>query len=499
MLIAVDKLVDFKSSAVQHGRLERALEYRAAIYPVLEQLLDPQNKSIEAQALQRDFERLASPQLKSAAELYSAKRAKAQLLSAYIDKLMHNPAKYGLSFMQPPSQQDKLWARTLLVYDFIYYGPVTMLAIVKILAAEEDLRLNPMAQLMQDIAASYQVNEIRVNKATDVFFESGSKIFTWPVPFLSDGQLQLIIERMISESNLLYNAAISINASQPIADFEHPCGYIRGAAVIAPAAEHPFLTLRLHPELPYTLDQLMGFAMFSEEIRDFLKACQLAGTTIVIAGTMGSGKTTLLSALAEHWPSTGRKATIEDTPELRPNIADLVKMRTIDYDRDELRNIDVARLTKACKRHSVRYVVLSEARDYSAWEILQLSQAILGSLMTFHYTIRGSRHLVDQALNALVALCRQHPLAPDADDLKHQIASMVQILILIEQDPVDAVRRIVKIYQLQGYDELNGGHFKAIELFSYDAKQARFKLENSSKDFEEYLRSKGVNYVFARS
>jgi|GEM_PF-366767 len=499
MLIASEQLLDFKATAVQHGRLERALEYRAQLYPVLETILDPQNKSIDAQSLQRDFERLGSSQAKTVLELYRSKRAKAELLSGFIDKLLLLPSKYALSFAQPPSQQDKLWTKTLLIYDLIYYGPVTMLAIAKILAAEEDLRANPMAQLLMDIAGSYSVNEIRANKARDLFFETGSKIHSWPVPFLNDKQLELIIDRMISESNLLYGAAVSLNASQPIADFEHPCGYIRGAAVISPASEHPFLTLRLHPESPYTLDQLISFGMLSEEIAGFLKACQQAGTTIVIAGTMGSGKTTLLSALAEHWPESGRKATIEDTPELRPNISDLVKMRTIEYDREELRNIDVARLTKACKRHSVRYVVLSEARDYSAWEILQLSQAILGSLMTFHYTLRGSKHLVDQALSALVALCKQHPLAPDGDDLKHQIASMVQILVLIEQDPIDNIRRVVRVYHVQGFDELNGGHFKAIELFSYDPSTAKFRLENSSKEFEEYLRSKGVNYVFART
>ncbi len=496
MLIEVNHPIEFKTNPNQRGRLERALQYRAQIYPLIEQILDPQNKSLEAQSLQKEFQRTVDTEALSIKEFYDLKRRKAAILGSYIDKVLQNPALY---FSTPPSQQDKQWTKLLLIYDLLYYGPITILALAKFLALDEDLRANPMAQLLLDIASDYKVNEIRVNKAEDIFFETANRVLNWPVPFLSDKQLQLVIERMISESNLLFNAAITLNASQPIADFEHPCGYIRGAAMITPAAEHPFLTLRLHPESPYTLDQLMQFGMFDERLRNFLLACQQAGTTIVIAGTMGSGKTTLLSALAEHWPKQGRKATIEDTPELRPRIADLVKMRTIDYDREGLRNIDVARLTKACKRHSVRYVVLSEARDYSAWEILQLSQSILGSLMTFHYTLRGGKHLVDQALNALVALCKQHPLAPAGDDLKHQIASIVQILILIEQDPIDNLRRIVRIYNVTGYDELNGGHFKATELFAYDASSKSFALRNCSREFEEYLKTKGVDYVFSRT
>ncbi len=316
MLIEVDNLVQFKSPLSQQGRLARALQYRAQIYPLLEEILDPQNKSLEAQSLQRDFEKAGSRDALSVREFYKAKRDKAQALAIFIDKILNNHSRYGLNFSAPPSQQDKSWTKLLLIYDLLYYGPVTVLALAKLLAEEEDLRANPMAQLLMDISQTYKVNEIRVNKATDIFFESGSKIFPWPVPFLSDKQLQLVIERMISESNLLYNAAISLNASSPIADFEHPCGYIRGAAVLPPAAEHPFLTLRLHPESPYTLDQLLQFGMLDAGIKDFLLACQQAGTTIVIAGTMGSGKTTLLSALAEHWPAQGRKATIEDTPEL---------------------------------------------------------------------------------------------------------------------------------------------------------------------------------------
>jgi len=170
-------------------------------------------------------------------------------------------------------------------------------------------------------------------------------------------------------------------------------------------------------------------------------------------------------------------------------------MRTIEYERDDLKNIDVTRLTKACKRHSVRYVVLSEARDGAAWEILQLSQAILGTLLTFHYTLRSNKYLVDQALNTLVALCKQHPLAPAGDDIKYLIADMVQILILVEQSPLDNLRRLIKIYYITGFDSMNGGHFKSVELFSFDETNGFHKV-NVCSEFEDYLSLKGVAYKF---
>lgn len=490
-----------KQEEARDGRLERALIYRKVLHPVIEEHLDPQSQRSEAIRLQRELDECVESGLKNTVEnLYYAKHKKSQVLSKFIDTIFQNPESFDVSFSSPPSVSDKHWANILLIHDIMYYGPTTPLYMGRIFKKHQDLSDDPIFNMVKDMTFGQVITEIRVNNTRDIYFESGNKILKWKVPFLSEKQLFAVVERMISESNILNNSSISLNISSPIADFEHPCGYIRGAGVIPPAAETPFVTLRVHPDAPYTLEQLMEFGMLSQDMADFLIAAQKAGTTIAIAGTMGSGKTTILSALSEYWPDKGRKATIEDTPELRPRITDLVKMRTIEYDRDDVTNIDVTRLTKACKRHSVRYVVLSEARDSSAWEILQLSQAILGCLMTFHYTVRGNRFLVDQALNTLVSLCKQHPLVPEGEDVKHQIASMVQILLLIEQDPIDNVRRTIKVFYITGYDEMNGGHFKYTELFEYskDPENPGYRMVNSCPEFEEYMTMKGVDYKFKR-
>lgn len=491
-----DEVEEQASLQKRDARLNRALIYREELYPILERLLDPQNTQSFAKQLQKELDESVEEAINNEADLYASKAKKARVLSKFIDEVFNEPKDFGLNFNSPPSVNDKLWAKTLLIHDLIYYGPITILILERILRLTENLEENPIYHLMTEISFGGEITEIRANNHEDVYFDRGNNIFTWNIPFISEKQFLTIIERMISESNLLNGSAISLNTSSPIADFEHPCGYIRGAAVANPASEAPFLTLRVHPESPYTLEQLMNFGMLDRQMADFLIACQKAGTTMVLAGTMGSGKTTILSALSEYWPDIGRKATIEDTPELRPRIKDIVKMRTIDYERNDLHNIDVARLTKACKRHSVRFVVLSEARDASAWEILQLSQAILGTLMTFHYTPRGNTFLIDQSLNTLAALCKQHPLAPEGDDIKHQIASMVQILLLIEQDPVDHVRRVSKIYYITGFDEMNGGHFKGTELFCFskDPADYGYKRVNSCPEFDEYLQEKGIDY-----
>lgn len=473
-----------------HKHLERALNYRALLYPVIDDYLNPQNLSLEAKTLQDKLNQINTK------DLYASKAIKAKVLDEFIEIVFKAPLQFGIVFEQAPSINDKIWSKTLLIDDFIYYGPTTILSLCPILKQFIDLETNPLYNFLKQTIDPLQITEIRVNNHQDIYYEAVNKIHSWPVPFLSEAQLINIIERIVSENNLLTRANTSINAASPIADFEHPCGYIRASALIPPIAESAFLTLRIHPGEPYSLDDLVNFGMLSQSMQEFLIAIQQAGTSIAIAGTMGSGKTTLLSALSEYWPEqAGRKATIEDTPELKPRIKDLVKMRTLESERDDIKNIDVTKLTKACKRHSVRYVVLSEARDGAAWEILQLSQAILGTLMTFHYTLRSDKYLVDQALNTLVALCKQHPLSPSGNDIKHLVADMVQILILVEQSPIDSIRRIIKIYHVTGFDAMNGGHYKFVELFSYDQHKG-FHRVNISSEFEDYLKLKGVDYKF---
>jgi Flp pilus assembly CpaF family ATPase len=475
--------------------LTRSLKLRSILYIKIQDLLVNSNLSQNAVSLRNSLEQIESQDsFDSIESFYKQKSQKTMIFADLIDKIFANPYAYGLNLDFAPSSQDIEWTKTLLIHDLLYYGPVTLVALARILVKEDFYHDNPLVLYMNRVLDHTKVSELRINKVDEIFVDVGNDTVAWKIPFINEEHLEIVIKRMISESNILNNSSIKINAACPIADFEHPCGYIRGSAVIPPAAEKAFFTLRLHPDKAYTLNNLMSFGMLDEKMKRLFIALQQAGTTIAIAGTMGSGKTTLLSALAEYWPNKGRKATIEDTPELKPVVADLVKMRTIENDIGD--EISVTKLTKACKRHSVRYVILSEARDGSAWEILQLSQSILGSIMTFHYTLRSDYHLADQALNTLVALCKQNDLAPKNNDIKHLVADMVQILVLVEQSLIDNVRRIKKVYFVKGFDEANGGSFKAIEIFSYNEKNNQFEFANHCEELQEYLNSKGVDYKF---
>jgi pilus assembly protein CpaF len=488
-------LESFSDNSLEQNYLNRSLLLRKILYSFIQELLLVTNSSSLAINFKEQLNIFdAQKSFASINDFYLHKANKARIFRNLIDDIFSKPAVYNIVFPFAPSRQDIEWTKTLLIFDFLYYGPISLVFLMKFFLSDEFYHNNAVVFYMHKILDYKKVSEIRVNSSDEIFIDYENKTINWQIPFLSEEHVEIVIKRMISESNILNNSSIKINAYSAIADFEHPCGSIRGSAVIPPVSEKAFFTLRIHPQQAFTLKNLIEFGMFNQKIKNFFIALQQAGTSIAIAGTMGSGKTTLLSALAESWPDNGRKAIIEDTPELKPQVSDLIKMRTSDNANAE--DVSVAKLTKACKRHSIRYVILSEARDASAWEILQLSQSILGSIMTYHYTLRSEALLADQALNALVALCKQHELAPKNNDIKYLIADMVQILILVEQSLDDKVRRIKKIFYVNGFDEANGGVFKATELFSFDKTKQDFVLVNHCQELVDYLSSKGVVYSF---
>ena len=310
-LINQAKIYESSLSSEQENyqaQLYRVLEFRKLCYPVLSELLDPQRS--KHPLVQEYVKSQLNPKC-SIDDFYADKDRKASVLAKLIDEIFESALEYGLEFAASPSTSDRAWTKQLLIYDLLYYGPVTLLFMERIISKFQTLSSNPVKAFIDKQVHGGLINEVRVNDFEQIYFEANNKVYDFEISFISNEHLQQVIERMISENNILNNSSININSSSPIVDFEHPCGFVRGAAVIPPASESPLVTLRVHPSSPYTLVDLQERGMLDYKIYDFLKACQQAGTTMAIAGTMGSGKTTLLSALSELWLLMGEKQLLK--------------------------------------------------------------------------------------------------------------------------------------------------------------------------------------------
>jgi Flp pilus assembly CpaF family ATPase len=476
---------------LNYQSFETVVKLRVKLYEYINYLLNPQNTSLEAINLQESFviiEKKFSGSTRNYFNVFKIKAAKAKALTKCLDYIFDNFRNYDFLSKVPINSFDRRWLKSLLSFDLLYYGPITVVICKRVFnELKIDLNDDPCYQNFQNLYLNETINEIYINSYQEIFIECKNKITEWNISFISNEHLIEVIKRMICESNLLSNNSILINEAKPICDFGHILPYIRGAAILPPASKEPILSLRIHPEQNFNLDHLLDFEMFNSEVKDFLIACQQAGLSVAIAGTMGTGKTTLLSALAEHWPDHGRKAFLEDTPEINPKVNNKISLKIDEND------LTVDKLTKACKRHSIKYIALSEARDGSAWEIIQLAQNILGCLITFHYTFQNHVNSIDNALLSLVGLCKQNKNIDSELEIKNSLASILDILILIEQDNIDKKRRIKSIAYLKSYNTLNNFRFDYQEIFSH-INGLKYQKFNIPEYLKQTFVSKGVSY-----
>ena len=114
--------------------------------------------------------------------------------------------------------------------------------------------------------------------------------------------------------------------------------------------------------------------------------------------------------------------------------------------------------------------------------------------MTFHFTVKYSDNEVSKALENLAYLCKLNPNTPSDIEVKQLSTKILDILILIQQDSTNKKRVIKSISHIQGYDPINGGHFKYLELFKYNGYE--FSCVNRSSELENYFSAKGVDFKF---
>ena len=74
-------------------------------------------------------------------------------------------------------------------------------------------------------------------------------------------------------------------------------------AVIPPiSVDGPSISIRKFKKDPFSLEDLMNFGSFSEEMALFLQSAVKSKTNILVSGGTGSGKTTLLNVFSGSIP-----------------------------------------------------------------------------------------------------------------------------------------------------------------------------------------------------
>lgn len=307
--------------------------------------------------------------------------------------------------------------------------------------------------VLQDLIDDRQVTEIMVNGPNCIFVERAGKLTRVNGGFSSPEKLDDVIQQIVGKVNRV------VNESSPIVDARLPDGS-RVNVVTAPVAlEGPILTIRRFPDVPITMDMLIGYGSITGEAAAFLETMVRAGYSVIIGGGTSAGKTTFLNALSNYIPKTERIITIEDNAELQiQGVPNLVRMEAKQANMEGNAEITIRDLIKSSLRMRPDRIIVGEVRGGEAVDMLQaFNTGHDGSLCTIH---ANSTYDMLSRLETMVLMAFPLPLAA----IRRQIASGVDILIHLGRLH-DHSRRVLEIAEVDGMD---GDEVRIHNLFTWN-------------------------------
>ncbi|MEH7124846.1 CpaF family protein [Bacillus sp. JJ1532] len=314
----------------------------------------------------------------------------------------------------------------------------------------ESVGYGPLESLLRDES----ITEIMVNGAYEVFIERQGKLEKSNVRFKDNEHVRHIIDRIIAPLGR------RIDESSPMVDARLMDGS-RVNAVIPPiSVDGPSISIRKFKKDPYSLEDLMKFGSFSEDMAEFLKAAVKAKANILVSGGTGSGKTTLLNVLSDSIPKGERIVTIEDMAELRLTYDNLVRLEGRPSNMEGKGEVTIRHLVKNALRMRPDRIIVGEVRGSEAIDMLQaMNTGHEGSLTTIH------ANSPKDALGRLESMVIMSGLPLTVEVIRGYFVGALDLIVQTSRFS-DGRRRIVNIAELV---EENGVIF-AKDIFRFNRK-----------------------------
>ncbi len=302
--------------------------------------------------------------------------------------------------------------------------------------AAEILGFGPLEPLLADDT----VSEIMVNGPNHIYVEKKGRLVKTNFNFESDDHVLRIIDRIVSPLGR------RIDEAQPLVDARLPDGS-RVNAIIPPLALNgPTLTIRKFSKTPLTIENLIQFGSITPEAAEFLRACVLARTNIVVSGGTGAGKTTLLNICSNFIPDDERIVTIENAAELQLAKEHVVTLESRPPNIEGKGEVSIRDLVINSLRMRPDRIVVGECRGGEALDMLQaMNTGHDGSLTTAH------ANSPRDAIARLETMCLMAGMDLPVRAIREQVASAVD-LIVQQARMRDGSRKIINITEVQGME-----------------------------------------------
>ena len=347
---------------------------------------------------------------------------------------------------------------------------------------DEVLGFGPIEPLLKDDS----VSEVMVNSPNQVYVERKGKLVLTDVRFRDDAHVLHVIEKIVSPLGR------RIDESSPMVDARLPDGS-RVNAIIPPLAlKGPSVTIRKFAKDPFTVDDLVGFGTFTQEMADLLRACVEGKLNIVVSGGTGSGKTTTLNVLSSFIPSDERIVTIEDAAELQLRQEHVVTLETRPPNIEGKGAISMRDLVRNSLRMRPDRIVVGEVRSGEALDMLQaMNTGHDGSLTTGH--ANAPRDMLSRLETMVMMAGMELPVKA----IREQIASAIDLIV--QQSRLrDGSRKLTYLTEVQG---MEGDVITLQDIFIFDQTGrdengkviGRFKPTGIRPKFLDKLAANGIN------
>ncbi len=305
---------------------------------------------------------------------------------------------------------------------------------------------------IEPLVQNKNCSEIMVNGPDIIYAEYKGKIQESEYVFDDEDHVQWTAQRVVrpmgrplSRENLMVDARLPDGSRVHII---MPPSALCGTTI----------TIRKFPEKPLTVQDLIRFGSFTQEVADFLEACVVSRLNIVVSGGTGSGKTTLLNVLSAFIPDKERIITVEDSAELQLKQRHVVRLETAPNTSAGKGKLEIRDLVKGCLRMRPDRIVVGECRSGEALDMLQaMNTGHDGSLTTVH------SNSPRDCIARLETLALMAGMDLPVFVIRKQIASAVH-LIIQQARLNDGSRKVTYITEVQG---MEGESVTLQDLFVY--------------------------------
>jgi pilus assembly protein CpaF len=330
------------------------------------------------------------------------------------------------------------------------------------------------------------VTEVMVNGPHRVFVERNGKIEATATTFIDEHHLRRIIDKIVGQ------VGRRIDEATPMVDARLPDGSRINAVVHPLAIGGPFLTVRKFAAEPFSVDDLVGFGTFTDEVATFLEACVRGRMNVVVSGGTGTGKTTTLNVLSSFIPSNERIVTVEDAKELQLNQVHVLPLEGRPPNIEGRGEVTIRDLVRNALRMRPDRIVVGECRSGEALDMLQaMNTGHDGSLTTIH--ANGPRDVL--ARIETMTLMSGFDLPVRA--IREQMASALDLIVHLSRLR-DGTRRVTHVTEVLGMQD---DQLLTADLFLFDFGMGvdddgkflgHLKATGQRPQFAERLRDLGV-------